>query len=108
MGRKDELPNCDEVELSDIQFGWTCIVLVGTVIANIPQQYRVARRRSAEGISAYFLLTGIVSATCGLINIVILSLDLFDCCPAFGEYKCASALMGVVVNIVQWIVFFVM
>jgi uncharacterized protein with PQ loop repeat len=109
MGHKDELvPDCNAINLSDVQFGWSIVVLVGTVIATIPQQYRIARRRSAEGVSAYFLLTGVVSATCGLVNIVILSLDLFDCCSAFGQYKCTSALMGVAINIVQWVVFFVM
>jgi hypothetical protein len=108
MGRKDDTPDCADVELSDVQFGWTCIVLAGTIIFNIPQQYRIARRWSAEGVSASFLLTGIMSSTCGLVNIVALSLDLFDCCPAFGQFKCVSAMMGVVINIVQWLVFFVM
>jgi uncharacterized protein with PQ loop repeat len=92
------------------QFGWSVIVLVGTIISNVPQQYRILRKWSAEGISSYFLLTGIVSATSGLANITILSLDIFDCCHSgqIDQYECSSAVMGVAVYGVQWLVFFVM
>jgi hypothetical protein len=105
------LTSCADLhDQSQGQFGWSVIVLVGTIISNIPQQYRILRRWSAEGISSYFLLTGIVSATCGLANISILSLDIFDCCRSglVNQYECTSAVMGVAVYGVQWLVFFVM
>jgi uncharacterized protein with PQ loop repeat len=104
MVSKDN-PNCKDLDhLSDLQFGWTIVVIFGTVIANIPQQYRIARRRSAEGVSSYFLLTGVVSATCGVCNIAILSLDIFTCCNTnrISGAQCTSAVMGVVLNCTQW------
>ena len=104
-------PSCSDLhDQSDVRFGWTIIVVIGTVISNIPQQYRIARRRSAEGVSAYFLATGLVSATCGLANIAILSLDLFECCTLgrVTSYECTSAVMGVVLSFTQWLVMAVM
>ncbi|KAH8891170.1 hypothetical protein GQ53DRAFT_608352, partial [Thozetella sp. PMI_491] len=82
------------------------IVLVGTILSNIPQQYRIARRRSAEGVSSYFLMTGLASATCALVNIVGLSLYIFDCCISGGlsSYQCSVATMGIAVTCTQWLV----
>jgi hypothetical protein len=100
-----EHPNCTDLDhLSDLQFGWTIVVIVGTVISNIPQQYRLARRKSAEGVSSYFLLTGVISATCGVVNIAILSLDIFTCCNTnrISGAQCTSAVMGVVLSCTQW------
>ncbi|KAF2104530.1 hypothetical protein NA57DRAFT_51352 [Rhizodiscina lignyota] len=98
-------PNCNGLHhLSDLQFGWTVVVVVGTIVSNIPQQYRLARRRSAEGVSSYFLLTSVMSATCGMANITILSLDIFACCKMgrITKAECLSAVTGVVVNCTQW------
>lgn len=105
MVSKDH-PDCHDLyHLSDLQFGWTVVVVIGTVISNLPQQYRIGRRRSAEGVSSYFLLTGVMSATCGLCNITILSLDIFSCCRLnrITKTQCLSAVMGVVVNCTQWV-----
>jgi len=102
-----DLPVCKELEnLNDAQFGYTIVVILGTVLSNIPQQYRIARRRSAEGVSAYWLLTGLVSATCGFANILALGIDIFRCCRAgaVSDWQCTSGIMGVVYDAVIWTV----
>ena len=99
--------NCDALhDQNDAQFGYTVIVVLGTIISNIPQQYRIARRRSAEGVSSYFLITGLVSATCAVMNIVTLSLDIFRCCHNGGisYWECTSGVMGVVSYCTNWAV----
>ena len=106
-----DLPICKELDnLNDAQFGYTIVVILGTVISNIPQQYRIARRRSAEGVSAYWLLTGLISATCGFANIMALSIDIFRCCKAgvVSDWQCTSGIMGVVYDAVIWTVMAVM
>ena len=100
-------PNCDALhDQNEAQFGYTILVVLGTIISNIPQQYRIARRWSAEGVSSYFLLTGLVSATCGFSNIVTLSLDIFRCCQAgrISYWECTSGIMGVVSYGTNWLV----
>ena len=104
-------PDCEALhDQNQGQFGFTVLVVLGSIISNIPQQYRIARRRSAEGVSAYFLLTGLVSATCNLANIIILSQDIFDCCQSGGisNYECTTAVMGIVVSGAAWLAMFLM
>jgi hypothetical protein len=104
-------PDCSNLRnQSNTRIGWQIVVIFGTIVANVPQQYRIAKRRSAEGISAYFLLTGVVSATCGLTNIAGLSLDTFRCYKNgdITKGQCTTGILGVVLIAVQWLVMFVM
>ena len=92
-------PKCNDLhDQSDTQFGYTVIVVVGTIISNIPQMYRIARRGSAEGVSSYFLMTGLLSSASSFANIIILSQDIFDCCRSGGisHWECTTGVMGVV------------
>jgi hypothetical protein len=100
------LPDCSNLENpNDAQFGYTILVIVGTLISNVPQQYRLGRRRSAEGVSPWWLLTGLASATCGLANITALSVDIFRCCDAGAVtgWQCTSGIMGVVYCCAIWL-----
>jgi len=101
-------PDCGKLRDANsyAQFGFTVIVVVGTILSNIPQQYRIARRRSAEGLSAYFLLTGLVSSTCGVANIIALGQDIFKCCETGGlsYVECTSSVMGIVSYCTGWLV----
>jgi len=83
------------------------IIVVGLLISYLPQHYRIIARRTSEGISPYFVLLGVTSATSGFANIVTLPQSQQDiaCCKVVGKFECAIGLLGIAQLGVQWFCF---
>ena len=81
------------------------LLLLGTVGSYVPQWHRIIQRRSSEGLSAYFILLGSTSTTCGLLNIIILSQDVYDCWSDLSRYEELSASLGIWQVGAQWAAF---
>jgi hypothetical protein len=77
------------------------------MISYLPQHYRIIARGTSEGISPYFVLLGVTSATSGFANILTLPQSRQDvgCCKELDTFHCAAGLLGIAQLGVQWICF---
>ncbi|ELQ37508.1 PQ loop repeat protein [Pyricularia oryzae Y34] len=82
-------------------------ILVGMLISYLPQHYRIISRGTSEGISPYFVLLGVTSATSGFANILTLPQSRQDvtCCKDLDTFHCLAGLLGIAQLGVQWICF---
>lgn len=66
------------------------------LISYIPQWGRIISRRSAEGLSTYYILLGSLSGVCAIGNIMMLpsSEDEISCCRELSTFACVSGLLG--------------
>jgi hypothetical protein len=83
------------------------VILVGMLISYLPQHVRIIQRRTAEGISPYYILLGTTSATSGFANIILLPQSRQDvaCCSELEPFQCMIGLLGIAQLGVQWICF---
>lgn len=83
------------------------IILVGMLVSYLPQHVRIIQRRTAEGISPYYILLGTTSATSGFANILLLPQSRQDvaCCSELETWNCLAGLLGIAQLGTQWICF---
>ncbi|KAF8245853.1 hypothetical protein K440DRAFT_554726 [Wilcoxina mikolae CBS 423.85] len=82
------------------------LILFGILISYLPQHIRIIKRGTSEGISPLFLLLGVTSGTCALLNILVLSWGVLGCCrKGIGGFNCFAASMGVAQVGTQWACF---
>ncbi|KAK2057354.1 ATP synthase F0 [Colletotrichum caudatum] len=83
------------------------IILLGLVVSYLPQHYRIITRGTSEGISPWFVLLGVTSATSGFANILTVAPSRRDiaCCSELGTFECAAGLLGIAQLGMQWISF---
>lgn len=83
------------------------IIVIGMLISYLPQHYRIISRGTSEGISPYFILLGVTSATSGFANILTLPQSRQDvaCCQVLDTFHCMAGLLGIAQLGVQWICF---
>ena len=84
------------------------VILVGILLSYLPQHHRIITRKSSEGISAFFLLLGVTSGTCGLMNIWILGSGVVACCQGLGPFRCFAGVLGILQVSMQWAMFMIM
>ena len=72
------------------------MILVGLLVSYLPQHWRIISRRTSEGISPYFVLLGVTSATASFANIVMLpgSQEDISCCRVLNTFECLAGLLG--------------
>ncbi|SPO00080.1 related to PQ loop repeat protein [Cephalotrichum gorgonifer] len=83
------------------------IIVLGMLVSYLPQHYRIISRRTAEGISPYFVLLGTTSATSGFAAILTVEPSRQDiaCCKTVGAMECLGGMLGIAQLGVQWICF---
>ncbi|KAK9472373.1 uncharacterized protein V1510DRAFT_417323 [Dipodascopsis tothii] len=74
---------------------------VGVVVSYLPQHLRIIARGTAEGLSGWFLMLGVMSGSCAVVNIVLLSADVLGCCSVLSGGLCIAAAMGVIQVVLQ-------
>ncbi|TKA68470.1 hypothetical protein B0A49_08086, partial [Cryomyces minteri] len=94
---------------SVVDFTISLLLVLGILLSYLPQHVKIVSRRSAAGLSPWFVLLGSVSGTCAFANMLLqrASVRAMACCPVRGGFACASSLLGVVQIGVQWGCFFV-
>ncbi|KJR80239.1 uncharacterized protein SPSK_05335 [Sporothrix schenckii 1099-18] len=82
-------------------------ILVGMLVSYLPQHWRIIARGTSEGISPYFVLLGVTSATSGFANILTLPQSRQDvtCCHELDTLHCLAGLLGIAQLGVQWLCF---
>ncbi|CAK7206692.1 hypothetical protein SEUCBS139899_009496 [Sporothrix eucalyptigena] len=82
-------------------------ILVGMLVSYLPQHWRIIARGTSEGISPYFVLLGVTSATSGFANILTLPQSRQDvaCCQELDTFHCMAGLLGIAQLGVQWMCF---
>jgi hypothetical protein len=89
-----------------LNYGISCDL---SKVSYLPQHVRIISRGTSEGISPLFLLLGVTSGTCALLNILVLSKGVLGCCEkGIGVFNCLAASMGVAQVGLQWGCFAVM
>ncbi|KAJ2893424.1 hypothetical protein MKZ38_008682 [Zalerion maritima] len=83
------------------------MILVGLLVSYLPQHWRIISRRTSEGISPYFVLLGVTSATSSFANIVMLpgSQEAIQCCKTIGAFECMAGVLGIAQFAVQFLCF---
>lgn len=66
------------------------------LLCYIPQWARIISRKSAEGISAFYILLGSLSGVCAVGNIMMLPSSIVEigCCRSNTRFTCISNLLG--------------
>ncbi|KAI1614737.1 hypothetical protein EDD36DRAFT_163498 [Exophiala viscosa] len=66
------------------------------LICYIPQWGRIVSRKSAEGLSTYYILLGSLSGVCAVGNIMMLPSSAVEigCCRTNTQFACISGLLG--------------
>jgi len=80
-------------------------IAVGLVASYLPQHLRIYKRKTSDGLSAFFLLLGVTSCTNSLINIAVLQWNVLRCCAQLPARVCAANSLGVIQLLLQWIMF---
>lgn len=102
------LSRCDELRAPGvINLIVSMVILVGMLVSYLPQHIRIISRGTSEGISPYFVLLGVTSATSGFANILTLPQSRQDvaCCQELDTFHCMAGLLGIAQLGVQWICF---
>lgn len=83
------------------------MILVGLLVSYLPQHWRIISRRTSEGISPYFVLLGVTSASASFANIVMLpgSQEDISCCRVLNTFECLAGLLGMAQFAVQFFCF---
>ncbi|KAK0636711.1 hypothetical protein B0T17DRAFT_485853 [Bombardia bombarda] len=99
---------CDRLgEVGLVNLIVSIFIVVGMLVSYLPQHVRIIQRRTAEGISPYFVLLGTTSATSAFANILLLPQSRQDvaCCKDLDTFHCVAGLLGIAQLGVQWICF---
>jgi hypothetical protein len=66
------------------------------LICYLPQWARIVSRKSAEGLSTYYILLGSLSGVCAVANIMMLPSSAVElgCCRVNARFACISGLLG--------------
>ncbi|KIW12188.1 hypothetical protein PV08_09464 [Exophiala spinifera] len=94
------------------QFVVSCSLMGWLLICYLPQWARIVSRKSAEGLSTYYILLGSLSGVCAVGNIMMLPSSAVElgCCRTNTRFACISGLLGMLQVIFGiacfWIVLF--
>ncbi|KAH8173425.1 PQ loop repeat domain-containing protein [Sarocladium implicatum] len=105
---KSPLSQCERLKSPNyLELVVSIVLLVGVLFSYLPQHYRIISRGTSEGISPYFVLLGVTSATAGFANILTVrpSRDAIGCCKELDTFECAAGLLGVAQLGTQWLCF---
>ncbi|CAK7212012.1 hypothetical protein SCUCBS95973_001318 [Sporothrix curviconia] len=108
MGSPGLSSRCDELRAPGvINIIVSIFILVGMLVSYLPQHWRIIARGTSEGISPYFVLLGVTSATSGFANILTLPQSRQDvaCCQELDTFHCMAGLLGIAQLGAQWICF---
>ncbi|CAK7564321.1 MAG: hypothetical protein SEPTF4163_002210 [Sporothrix epigloea] len=108
MGSVDWSSRCDDLRAPGVMnLIVSMIILVGMLISYLPQHWRIIARGTSEGISPYFVLLGVTSATSGFANILTLPQSRQDvaCCQELDTFHCMAGLLGIAQLGAQWTCF---
>lgn len=103
-----EMSRCDELRTPGVaNLVVSIFILVGMLVSYLPQHIRIIARGTAEGISPFFILLGVTSATSGFANILTLPQSRQDvaCCHELDTLHCMAGLLGIAQLGVQWMCF---
>ncbi|KAK6206096.1 hypothetical protein LQW54_007931 [Pestalotiopsis sp. IQ-011] len=78
------------------QFVVSCLLMGWLLISYTPQWARIVSRKSAEGLSTFYILLGSLSGVCAVGNILMLPSTEADmgCCTTNSKFACISGLLG--------------
>ncbi|KIW53884.1 hypothetical protein PV05_06294 [Exophiala xenobiotica] len=78
------------------QFIVSCSLMGWLLICYLPQWARIVSRKSAEGLSTYYILLGSLSGVCAVGNIMMLPSSAVElgCCRINTRFACISGLLG--------------
>ncbi|KAK6073167.1 ATP synthase F0 [Seiridium cupressi] len=78
------------------QFVVSCLLMGWLLLSYIPQWARIVTRKSAEGLSTFYILLGSLSGVCAVGNILMLPSTEADmgCCTVNSRFACISGLFG--------------
>ncbi|KAG7143217.1 hypothetical protein HYQ45_000468 [Verticillium longisporum] len=99
---------CEELRSPNyFNLSLSLLILLGLLISYLPQHHRIASRRTSEGISPWFVLLGVTSATSGFANILTVPPSRQDiaCCSQLETSECLAGLLGIAQLGVQWLCF---
>ncbi|KAF7532178.1 hypothetical protein G7054_g8193 [Neopestalotiopsis clavispora] len=88
---------CLELSTPSIpQFAISCLLMGWLLISYIPQWARIVSRKSAEGLSTFYIFLGSLSGVCAVGNILMLPSTEADmgCCTTNSKFACISGLLG--------------
>ncbi|RUS32389.1 hypothetical protein BC938DRAFT_475540 [Jimgerdemannia flammicorona] len=85
-----------------MQLSLSIFLCVGLVVSYLPQHYRIIANKTSEGISAWFLLLGVISSTSSLLNIILLQWEIIVCCQELSTGRCLESVIGVFQIGFQW------
>ncbi|CAK7264027.1 hypothetical protein SEPCBS119000_000790 [Sporothrix epigloea] len=108
MGSPDWPSRCDDLRAPGVMnIIVSMIILVGMLVSYLPQHWRIIARGTSEGISPYFVLLGVTSATSGFANILTLPQSRQDvaCCQELDTFHCMAGLLGIAQLGAQWTCF---
>ncbi|KAF2719360.1 hypothetical protein K431DRAFT_200167, partial [Polychaeton citri CBS 116435] len=83
------------------------IILVGILISYLPQHWKIASRRSSEGLSPWWVLLGGLGSIAAIGCILVLPSSRTDmsCCREISAGACVGALLGIAQIGLQWACF---
>ncbi|KAL1917994.1 uncharacterized protein VTP21DRAFT_3260 [Calcarisporiella thermophila] len=81
------------------------IIAFGLLISYLPQHYRIIKNKTSEGISAWYLLLGVVSATACMFNMILLQFNVLRCCSQQPFGMCFENILGILQLMIQWAMF---
>ncbi|KAK5686576.1 hypothetical protein LTS10_002696 [Elasticomyces elasticus] len=93
----DPLGQCDHLaEPSIPQFTLSCALMGWLLICYIPQWARIVNRKSAEGLSTFFIFLGSIGGICAVGNIMMIPSSAVEigCCRTNTRFACISSLLG--------------
>ncbi|ODQ79592.1 hypothetical protein BABINDRAFT_16763, partial [Babjeviella inositovora NRRL Y-12698] len=79
-----------------LSFTISSLLAVGIFLSYVPQHVRIYQRQTSEGISPFFLLLGTMSGFSALLNVVMLTQMLRDCCSSLSWFDCANSQLGLI------------
>jgi uncharacterized protein with PQ loop repeat len=82
------------------------LLLVGILASFTPQYYRIVKKQSSEGLSAWFLFIGSAGSYAALSNAMIFYWPTFQECSDFSRKKCYHEILGFIQLAMLWLAFY--
>lgn len=79
---------CAAPSAADIAVG--SILLVGVTAAYVPQVVEIAVKRSSVGVSGFFVVLALLSASCTAVNAMLVFWPMIECCAAVAVGQCIA------------------
>lgn len=92
------MSSCDSFKNPGVwDVGSAILLAFGIMASYIPQQIKIIRRKTLEGLSPYFLVLMNLGATCPFASLLLLSNNLYHCCATeVTLFECGNGAMGLV------------